>query len=50
MNTLERLIFQRDLMKRYALEFNGYAIPIVYGDNVLLGDELEAQYKEDEGE
>lgn len=50
MYNLKRFIFQRDLDKRYMSDFNKYAIDIMYGDNIIIGDNIEDQYKDDKGE
>lgn len=53
MFTLRRYIFQRDIGARYASEFNSYAIEAIYGSDILIGSEIEEEYKnmpKDEGE
>ena len=45
MYTLKRYIFRTDIIERYASEFNNYAIEKIYGSNILIGSEIEADYK-----
>lgn len=39
-------ILREDLYKDYALQFNRYMIDIVYGDSLLIGDDIEEQYRD----
>lgn len=45
MYNLKRYIFQTDIERRYMSAFNHYAIDIIYGDNILIGADIEKEYK-----
>ena len=47
MNDLNRFIFQRNIMQRYASEFQQYMIKIFYG-NIVLGSDIVGDYTDDE--
>lgn len=38
-------IFQQDIYKRYIDSFNEYVFNILYGGNVILGDDIEDEWK-----
>ena len=42
---LSRYIFKRDVMKEYVLDFEKYAMDILYGGNVLIGKDIQNEYK-----
>lgn len=39
-------ILKENLEQDYLLQFNRYMIDIFYGDNLLIGDDIEAEYKD----
>lgn len=39
-------IFRNGLLKDYAVEFNDYAIKGIYGSNILIGNDIEDDYKD----
>lgn len=39
-------IFRNGLLKDYAVEFNNYAIKSIYGSNILIGNDIEDDYKD----
>ena len=45
MYTLKRYIFRIDIIERYASEFNNYVIEKIYGSNILIGSDIEQDYK-----
>lgn len=36
----------KDFSKRYADAFNDYALDIMYGGNIVIGDDIEDEYKD----
>lgn len=50
---LGRYIFRQDVAKSYVEEFERYALDIMYGGNILIGKDIEDEYKDlpaEEGE
>ena len=41
-----RYFLDKDFSKRYADAFNEYAIHTMYGSNILIGDDIEDEYKD----
>lgn len=39
-------ILKENLEQYYLSQFNRYMIDIVYGDNLLIGDDIEEQYRD----
>ncbi len=39
-------IFQENIYKRYIDSFNDYALSILYGGNILIGADIEDEYKD----
>lgn len=39
-------ILKENLEQDYLSQFNRYMIDIFYGDNLLIGDEIEEQYRD----
>ena len=39
-------ILKENLEQDYLSQFNQYMIDIFYGDNLLIGDDIEAEYKD----
>lgn len=46
LNMRDSYIFQKDIYKRYIDSFNDYALSILYGGNVLIGADIEDEYKD----
>lgn len=46
MNNLRRYIFQQDIISKYSETFNNYVIDKIYGSNILIGSEIEDEYKD----
>lgn len=44
---LNSYLFKQDLYKMYAEEFNRYAIDIIYGSNILIGADIEDEWKKE---
>lgn len=48
MDNLNRFIFQKNIMQKYASEFQRYMIQILYGDIILGSDIIHDSKEEDE--
>lgn len=42
----DSFIFQQNIYKRYIDSFNEYAFNILYGENVILGQDIENEWKD----
>ena len=42
---MKSYIFNKDMEKRYISSFNDYALDILYGGNVLIGSDIEDEWK-----
>lgn len=47
---LNSYILIPDLQNKYMSEFSQYCIRVMYGDKVLMGSDIEAQYRDIEGD
>ena len=45
---LRRYIFKQDCYRDYINAFNRYAIEIMYGPNILIGSEIENEWKDED--
>lgn len=43
---IRSFILQTDLYKRYAESFNNYALNILYGGNIVIGQDIEDEWKD----
>lgn len=39
-------IFREDFNKRYIEDFNDYVISVIYGDNILIGKDIENKHND----
>lgn len=46
MYNLRRYIFRENIAQEYVRDFNKYMIDTIYGDNILIGSEIENDYKD----
>ena len=42
----DSFIFQEDIYKRYIDDFNNYALNVLYGNDVLIGKDIEEEWKD----
>ncbi len=43
---IDRYIFRENLKKDYVQNFNDYVLSILYGGNILIGDDIEDEWKD----
>lgn len=43
---IRSLIFRQDMFAQYMDAFNHYAVQILYGGNILIGADIEDDYKD----
>lgn len=43
---LNSFILKNNLLQTYAIDFNDYAIKTMYGTNILIGEDIEDDYKD----
>lgn len=42
----KRYIFREDLQQSYMQDFNDYAMHILYGGNIIMGSDIEDEWKD----
>lgn len=45
---ISKYIFRPNLVKDYIQDFNRYVVNIVYGNDVILGSDIENEWKDDD--